>query len=207
MKSTILRTMIAMAMVLWSLSITGVVKADTAAEETRLKTIQESIDKNAQEKPDQSQVQALAEQFEVSESEIERLRNNGQGWGEIKIELTMARHLAETDSTTYPSFSDALKRIEDERALGKGWGKISDDLGFKLGPVISEAQQEGKELRMEMKEDAQESQEAARDLQKESKDLMKEAQKESKQNAKESREAVNDTLKEAKEIKADPKGK
>jgi hypothetical protein len=108
----------------------------------------------------------------------------------------MAQHLAQTDPDTYPEFSDALSRVEFERGKEKGWGEISDELGFKLGPVISQAQKEGQEIRMETKEGAQKS-----------KDLMKEVQKESKQNAKESRQAVNDTLKEAKEIKADPKGK
>jgi hypothetical protein len=190
--------MMAMVTILWSLSITGVVKADTAAEEGQLKTIQEGIDKNAALQSDQSHIQALAEQFKVPESEIERLRNNGQGWGEIKIELTMARHLAQSDPETYPNFSDALKKVEDERALDKGWGKISDDLGFKLGPVISEAQQEGKEIRMEMKEGAQESREAAQDLQKESKQTIRENR--------ENKEAIRDTLKERKELKENPQG-
>jgi hypothetical protein len=195
MKNTILRTMMAMTMVVWSLSITGIVRAFTEAEEAQLKAIQQNMDRNATARPDQSHVQALAEQFEVPESEIERLRNNGQGWGEIKIELSMARHLAQTDSNTYPTFSDALKRVEDERDLGKGWGKISDDLGFKLGPVISEAQEEGKEIRMEMKEGARESKEAAKDLKKESKETMRE-----------SKEAIKGILKEGKELKEKPQG-
>src|SRR5574341_1216374 len=187
MKKTIskLRIIVGIAtIILGSLLVSAIVHAHTEAEEAQLRTIQQETDRNATTQSDQSHVQALAQQFQVPESEIERLRSEGQGWGEIKIELAMARQLAQENPNTYPTFSDALSRVEHERGLGKGWGQISNDLGFKLGPVIREAQHEGKEIRMDMKENARDS-----------RDAMKELQKESKKNAKENKEAVKDTLK------------
>jgi gas vesicle protein len=164
----------------------------TPAEEAEINAIQQNMDKNAAMGPDQDHAQALAQQFNIPASEVERLRNDGQGWGEIKIELSMAQHLVKTDPQTYPTFSDALKRVEEERDLGKGWGKISDDLGFKLGPVISEAQQVGRETRMETKE-------SAKDFRR----TVKETQKEFKQDMKENQEVVKDAQKEVKEAGRD----
>jgi hypothetical protein len=126
-------------------------QADT--DEARLETVHKDIDKETAQKEPRGQVQALAKEFNVSSSVVEGLRAQKQGWGEITIQLAMAQHLSQTDPKTYPTITDALKKIETLRSEKMGWGKIAKELGFKLGPVVSAAERTrgelGKELRTE----------------------------------------------------------
>ena len=139
-QSTVLRSSIGVLLLgLLGLGSPAIVWAETEAEETQLKTEQQEIDNEAPAKTEQERIDALAKQFDVPASSVEELRNKGQGWGEVTIELSMAQHLSKTDPGTYPKLSDALTKIESLRSEGKGWGNISKELGFKLGPVISEA--------------------------------------------------------------------
>jgi len=61
----------------------------------------------------------------------------------------MAQRLTQTDATTYPTMAEALNKIETLRSQKMGWGKIANDLGFKLGPVVSAAMHTRNELRNE----------------------------------------------------------
>lgn len=123
--------------------------ARTDAEEARLITVQKEIDSSTTAPGQTAQVEALAKQFNVEPSVVQDLRAKKQGWGETTIELAMAQRLAQTDPTAYPTFMDALSKIETLRAEKTGWGKIAKDLGFKLGPVVSAAQHARNELRRE----------------------------------------------------------
>jgi hypothetical protein len=58
----------------------------------------------------------------------------------------MSQHLSKTDPTTYPTLQSALAKIEAMRAEKMGYGNIAKELGFKLGPVVSDA----KHLRNEL---------------------------------------------------------
>jgi len=80
---------------------------------------------------------------------VENLRTAKQGWGEIGIRLAMAQELTKVNSTTFPTMTESLARVGDLRAEGKGWGAIAKELGFKLGPVVSEANRVSHELRAE----------------------------------------------------------
>ncbi len=80
---------------------------------------------------------------------MQNLRANKQGWGETTIELSMAQQLMQTDSSTYPTMTAALNKIETLRSQKMGWGKIANYFGFKLGPVVSAAQHVRNELRRE----------------------------------------------------------
>lgn len=121
------------------------------ADETRLETVAKTIDKDSANKAQNVHVQALARQFDVSADTVESLRNNKQGWGGVTIELAMARHLAQTDPKTYPTLNDALTKIDSLRADKMGWGRIANDLGFKLGPVVSAAEHTRLELVRELR--------------------------------------------------------
>ncbi len=85
---------------------------------------------------EQARAQALAKQFKVSEAQVTELRNQKMGWGEITISLAMAEHLSATSKTPLTT-EQALTKIEQLRSEKMGWGKIAQDLGFKLGPVVS----------------------------------------------------------------------
>ena len=123
--------------------------ARTDSDEARLITVQKEIDSSATAPGQTTQVQTLAKQFNVAPSVVQDLRATKQGWGETTIELAMAQRLAQTDSKAYPTFMDALTKIETLRAEKTGWGRIAKDLGFKLGPVVSAAQHARNELRRE----------------------------------------------------------
>jgi hypothetical protein len=113
------------------------VRAETDADEARLEKAQKSIDQDTAAKGQATQVQTLAKEFKVAPSVVEGLRANKQGWGETTIELSMAQRLSQSDPKTYPTLVDALNKIEALRIDKMGWGKISQTLGFKLGPVVS----------------------------------------------------------------------
>ena len=117
-------------------------------DEQRLESTGTAIDNEGASKK-QDRAQALSKQFNVPASTVEDLRAKKQGWGEITIRLAMAQHLTKTDPQTYPTMNDALAKIDSMRSDNKGWGKISKDLGFKLGPVVRDAQHARQELARE----------------------------------------------------------
>ncbi|MBI3317798.1 MAG: hypothetical protein HYZ90_01440 [Candidatus Omnitrophica bacterium] len=134
---------------LWGLVPSGNAWAQAEAEETQLQTQQREIDQETEPAAKQERIDALAKQFGVPASTVEDLRNKGQGWGEVTLQLSMAQHLAKTDPKTYPTLEEALTKVGTLRGEGKGWGKISKELGFKLGPVISAAKHAREEFKAE----------------------------------------------------------
>lgn len=120
---------------------------DPATEEAQVNDTQEQIDREAMQGADTSRVEKIAKQYDVPATTVERLRASGHGWGEISIQLAMAQHLAKTQSSTYPTTGDALTKVETLRAEGKGWGAAAKELGFKLGPVVSETRRTREQLR------------------------------------------------------------
>jgi hypothetical protein len=125
--------------------ISGPARAQTDPDEGRLETSSKAIDKEGAAKGQQAQVQLLAKQFNVAPGLVEDLRKK-TGWGGVTIQLAMAQHLAQSDPVKYPSLPDALTKIEALRDEKTGWGKIAKDLGFKLGPVVSAAEQTRHEM-------------------------------------------------------------
>ena len=97
---------------------------------------------------------------------VENLRAAKQGWGEIGIRLALAQELTKVDAKTYPTMADALAKVGDLRAGGKGWGAIAKELGFKLGPVMSEANRVRHELRTAEKGSEARSQKLEKELRK-----------------------------------------
>ena len=65
----------------------------------------------------------------------------------------MAKPLTQTDPNTYPTMTDALQKMDTRRADKESWGKIANDLGFKLGPVVSAAEHTRQELVRELHQD------------------------------------------------------
>ena len=126
---------IAAALILMTVSVKS--WADDADDKS-VQTETQRIDKMSG--TDDQKTGALAKQFQVPDSTVQDLRAKGQGWGEITIGLSTAQQLAKSDPKTYPTLADALTKVESLRSSGEGWGKIAKDLGFKLGPVISQAQ-------------------------------------------------------------------
>ena len=128
----------------------GVLAETTLApDEANLRTMQQALDRESTGRSAKSHAEALATQFKVEPQLVENLRTAKQGWGEIGIRLAVAQELTKVNATTFPTMTESLARVGDLRAEGKGWGAIAKDLGFKLGPVVSEANRVSHELRAE----------------------------------------------------------
>lgn len=136
-----------------SLGYGALAQPTSTSDEARLRATQQALDTEGAGRSSQSHAEALAKQFKVEPRVVENLRTAKQGWGEIGIRLALAQELVKADPKTYPTMTEALARVGDLRADGKGWGAIAKELGFKLGPVVSEANRVRQELRAEAKGD------------------------------------------------------
>lgn len=147
MKGTLATVVLGGMILLFSVSTPLWARGD--ADEAQLESVRKDIDKDWTNAGQPDRVQSLANQFNVAPEAVQDLRAKKQGWGETTIELAMAQHLTQTDATTYPTMTEALNKIEMLRSQKMGWGKIANNLGFKLGPVVSDAQHVRNELRRE----------------------------------------------------------
>jgi hypothetical protein len=127
--------------------------AQSNADEARMQAMQRETENDVVKRGQQNHIELLSKQFQLPGSEIEKLRNGGQGWGEITIRLALADKLTKTDPTNFPTLSAAQERIETLRNDGKGWGSISKELGFKLGPLVSDVRHSLNELRRDLHPD------------------------------------------------------
>ena len=138
-----------MAVVLLGLLAPGNVGAQSDADEVRLQTMQREAEEDDSKRGQTKHVELLSQRFQVQPSVIEELRSSKQGWGEITTRLAIAEHLTKTDPTNFPTLDVALQRVGDLRNDKRGWGNIGKELGFKLGPVVSDVKQSLQDLRRE----------------------------------------------------------
>lgn len=131
-------------LLLIGLMVPAMAWADEADDEKELKTTEQEV--TAVPGDPQAKGDALAKQYNVEPAVVQQMRDKRQGWGEISIQLAMARQLAAKDPATYPTFQDALDKVQASRASGTGYGRMAKDLGFKLGPVISDAKRSKSEF-------------------------------------------------------------
>ncbi|MCI0428441.1 MAG: hypothetical protein L0Z46_10540 [Nitrospiraceae bacterium] len=127
--------------------------AQSDADEARVQAMQRETDNDVVKRGQQKYIELLSKQFQLPGSEIEKLRNGGQGWGEVTIRLALADKLTKSDPTNFPTLSEAQERIGTLRNDGKGWGNISKELGFKLGPLVSDVRHSMNELRRDLHSD------------------------------------------------------
>jgi hypothetical protein len=120
------------------------VLGQTSSDETRLASLRQALEA---ERWSPSGVEVLARQFQVPAAVVEELGVKKQGWGNVSVELAMARYLARMDPVSFRSVPEALQRVELLRGRGKGWGATAKDLGLRLGPVINDLERVRRELR------------------------------------------------------------
>jgi hypothetical protein len=125
--------------------------AQSDSDEARLQNLQRETDEDAGKRGQKMQTDLLAKQFQLPAGEIEKLRNSGQGWGEVTVRLALADKLVKSDPAHFPTLTAALERINILRNDGRGWGSISKELGFKLGPVVSDVRHSLNELRRDLR--------------------------------------------------------
>lgn len=146
-----LRVLFFVSVMLVALCVGAPARAQSNADEARMQAIQREVDQDAVKRGQKAHTELLAKQFQLPPSEIEKLRTAGQGWGELTIRLALADKLVKTDPTNFPTLNAALERIGTLRNDGRGWGNISKELGFKLGPVVSDIRHDLNELRRDVR--------------------------------------------------------
>ena len=78
----------------------------------------------------------LVDKTELTIEQVEQMRSDGLGWGNITIATRLAERLV-ADSAEPLSFEDALDGVLEARAEGKGFGEIANENDLKLGRVVA----------------------------------------------------------------------
>ena len=77
----------------------------------------------------------LVDITELTPEQVEQMRSDGLGWGNIMIATRLAERIAADSDGTLP-FDEALTGILDARVDGKGFGQIAHENDLKLGRVV-----------------------------------------------------------------------
>lgn len=111
-----------------------VLAEEKPADEKKLDTITAELDKDAGQPEGERRVaDKLMSEFTVDDARVQGLRDQKLGYGKISIALSLAQGLP-------GGITDA--NVQKVMALRQGppvmgWGRVSKELGLKLGPVIS----------------------------------------------------------------------
>ncbi len=77
----------------------------------------------------------LVENTELTQEQVEQMRSDGAGWGNIMIAARLAERIA-ADSDGLLTFDEALANVLNARAEGKGFGQVAHENDLKLGRVV-----------------------------------------------------------------------
>lgn len=77
----------------------------------------------------------LLESSEFKQEQLDQMRTDGAGWGNIRILVLLAEQIATRSEGTL-SFDDALAEVLAARAAGKGFGEIAGENGLQIGETI-----------------------------------------------------------------------
>jgi hypothetical protein len=107
--------------------------------ETKLNNAAEAIDKEASTSEGTTRVtRKLSEQFGADEEVITGLRDQGYGFGEIAIALSLAAESGKDVNTILAMKTDEV-----------GWGKVAKESGVKLGRVVSSVRKSSHAIKRE----------------------------------------------------------
>ena len=125
-----------------------VLAEEKSADEKKLDTATVEMDKDAAMPACQEAFQErIKTDFGVDEVTVQGLRDKKMGYGEISIALGLAQQLP--GGTTEANIQKITALRQGPPVMG--WGRISRDLGLKLGPVISKVRKISAEVRKQQK--------------------------------------------------------
>jgi len=105
-----------------------------SADEKRLETTAMEIDKDAVQLEDAKMVtDRLKIEFKATDEQMQRLRDQKLGYGEICIALSMAQRLP--GGVTDENLQKVTALRQGPPVMG--WGNVAKELGTKLGPVLT----------------------------------------------------------------------
>jgi hypothetical protein len=79
----------------------------------------------------------LVENSELTQEQIDQMRTDGYGWGNIKLAAELAEKISsQSAGTDNPvTFNDALNQIISDRSQNIGFGEIAAKYGLKIGDL------------------------------------------------------------------------
>ena len=85
----------------------------------------------------------LMEGVDLTKEQVDQLRTDGMGWGEIRISALLAEQIAAaSEGTENPlTFEDALAGVLEARAADKGYGEIAAENNLKVGQLVGNGNQ------------------------------------------------------------------
>jgi hypothetical protein len=132
---------------LLSLSAAGTVRAAETREEKNLNKEAAAISATAKSAQGEKVVVGrLEKEFNVTDTQIQGLRDKKLGYGEIAIVLSLAQKMpgGETDA----NIQQVMTLRQGPPRMG--WGEVCKKLGTKLGPMVSQMRTMNRETHGEM---------------------------------------------------------
>ena len=80
-------------------------------------------------------VVSLLDATDLTPEQLEQMRTDGAGWGNIRIAVLLAERIA-ADSEGATTFDEALAAVLAARAEGLGFGEIAGEEGLKIGALV-----------------------------------------------------------------------
>src|SRR3989338_1660341 len=125
-----------------------VLAEEKSADEKKLDTATVEMDKEAAMPACQEAFrEKIKADFGVDDATVQGLLDQKMGYGEVTIALGLARQLPGGVTEANIQKITALRQVPPVM----GWGRISRDLGLKLGPVISNVRKVSAEVRKQQK--------------------------------------------------------
>lgn len=94
--------------------------------------------------------QRLEKDFNVTDAQVQGMRDKKLGYGEIAIVLSLSKKMP--GGITDANIQQVMTMRQGPPTMG--WGEIAKKLGTKLGPAISQVKNVNKETNREMKHEA-----------------------------------------------------
>ncbi len=132
-------------------AVTTAVWAAETKEETTLRKEAAAISKTANSSQGEKIVTArLDKEFNVTDAQIQALRDKKLGYGEIAIVYSLAQKMP--GGITDANISEVMTMRQGPPVMG--WGQIANKLGTKLGPAVSQVKNVNRETSREMHREA-----------------------------------------------------
>ncbi len=85
-------------------------------------------------------IDEMVESSQLTQSQVDNMRKDGQSWGNIRINARLAEQIAANNSdpakTAEQKYQEGLNYVLQQRAAGRGFGDIARDNNISLGSVM-----------------------------------------------------------------------
>ncbi|MBN1973485.1 MAG: hypothetical protein JW787_07580 [Sedimentisphaerales bacterium] len=84
-----------------------------------------------------SYINELVDNSQLTQSQVNDMRNSGQSWGNIRLQSRLAEQIAannpDLEKTDEQKYQEAFNLVSQQRAAGKGFGDIANENNLKVG--------------------------------------------------------------------------